>query len=531
VLTTGLGTLALTASARGQAQNAAIAPGGDPLPDRASSATTDEAAPSARTTAPADPRDAALLGGGGLTGDAPGQTDPTPEARSGEQAPAARRGEEPTAHDDPLRIGGSIYLRSYVAITRGQRLRDLSFGTPMLLDVYLDARPSERVRGFSLGRVAYDPSLPPTVSGVPGSGGGQFSGIETSGRPQGSIDQLWLNFDVARLLFVTVGKQHVRWGTARVWAPTDFLHLRPRNPLDTFDARAGRTMLKLHLPVESKAWNFYAYALTENERGTASVARVAGAARAELTFGTTELALGVFARRGDLPKLAADVSTSLGDFDLYAEAALLDAGAVDRTRWDPEAVVPAALPPPTWQTPDEASAERIAEVVEVVYPTYRDRGYRAQIVAGTSYSLRYNDSDAVTLGAEYFYNQLGYENSDAYVGLFLPRSVPLSGAASFFYIGRHYGALSAHLPAPFSWDLHSFSLTTLGNFSDRSFITRLDYAYTLLTHLTFEAFSSVRYGRSVGEFRFGVNSVDLDGVSLSLPPRLLDLGIGLRLSI
>lgn len=481
---------------------------------------SDAAVGNGEPSAAADPRDAALLG--------------DPAATNAPAAPVASEQPKPASPappDDPLRIGGLVYLRSYATLTRGERAQDMAFGTPMLLDVYLDARPSDRVRGFALGRIVFDPTLPASTSGVPNTGGGQFNGVETSARPQGLIDQLWLNFDIGRRVFVTAGKQHVRWGTAHVWTPTDYLHLRPRNPLDTFDARTGRTMLKLHVPVESKAWNFYAYAVTENERGTVSVGRIAAAARAELTFGTTEAAVGVFAQQGILPKFAADLSTGLGDFDLYGEAAILDAGAIDRTRWDPNAVIPAALPPPSWQTPDETAALRAGQIVEAVYPTFRNHGYRAQIVAGAGYSIRYNDSDSLNLGAEYFYNQLGYSDTNAYPGLFLPRNVPLSGSATFFYLGRHYGALFASLPAPFSWDLHNFSVTTLGNFSDQSFITRFDYSYTLLTHLTFEAFTSLRYGKSTGEFPFGVAPVDLDGATLSLPPTLLDLGIGLRLSI
>ncbi len=61
---------------------------------------------------------------------------------------------------------------------------------------------------------------------------------------------MWLNFDILHTAFVTAGKQHVRWGTARFWAPTDYLHLQPRNPLLPFDARTGTTMLKVEVPWE-----------------------------------------------------------------------------------------------------------------------------------------------------------------------------------------------------------------------------------------------------------------------------------------
>jgi hypothetical protein len=442
--------------------------------------------------------------------------------------------------DDPLRIGGMIYLSAYSTVLKGQAPAEAAFGAPSLLDVYLDARPNDRVRGFVLGRMEFDLTQPDNLTGydsqalssslansraatnvatLPGAGSG----------PVAALDQLWLRFDVARRVFVTAGKQHVRWGTGQVWIPTDYLHLRKKNPLNTVDARTGTTMIKLHLPIESKSWNFYAYGILEST--SSALGGVAAAARAEFTFDTTELALGAFARRGEKPKFAAELSTGLGDFDVYGEVAVLDASSKDRVRYDANATIPPEPDPPSWESPAQTQAARLVQVVDLTYPTYRDASYRVQAVGGVSYARRYNDNDSFVIGVEYFYNQLGYGNSQAYPGLFLPHSLPLQDAATFFYLGRHYAALSLSLPSPFSLDLHSFRVSTLGNFSDTSFITRLDYNFTLLTHLTFEAFASVRYGKTSGEFRFGVGPVDLGGTTLTIPPTLADFGIALRMSL
>ena len=59
---------------------------------------------------------------------------------------------------------------------------------------------------------------------------------------------------------------------------------------------------------------------------------------------------------------------------------------------------------------------------------------------------------------------------------------------NFFYIGRHYAALFLSLPAPYSWNYTTFTLSTLSNLSDMSFVSRVDYSVTLLTHLTLEDF-------------------------------------------
>jgi len=127
------------------------------------------------------------------------------------------------------------------------------------------------------------------------------------------------------------------------------------------------------------------------------------------------------------------------------------------------------------------------------------------------------------VGGEYFFNSLGYDDPGIYPGL-LARLNDFSEPPQFFYLGRQYAALFLLLPAPGSWDLTTFALSTLGNLSDRSFITRLDYSYTLLTHLRFEAFVSVHYGKTNGEFRLG-------NKELGLQPGLLDLGVALRVSL
>jgi hypothetical protein len=65
----------------------------------------------------------------------------------------------------------------------------------------------------------------------PGTSGGQGAFVGTSatgfttfsvGRgPNSLLDQMWIRFDILETVFVTAGKQHVRWGTGRFWQPTD----------------------------------------------------------------------------------------------------------------------------------------------------------------------------------------------------------------------------------------------------------------------------------------------------------------------
>lgn len=85
--------------------------------------------------------------------------------------------------------------------------------------------------------------------------------------------------------------------------------------------------------------------------------------------------------------------------------------------------------------------------------------------------------------------------------------------------------------APWSWNYTNFSFSTLGNLSDQSFFSRLDYSHTLLTHLTFEAFGAVNYGRREGEFRLGVTNLMFENRIISREPQSFSVGLGLRIKI
>jgi len=493
----------------------APAPATSPAPATNPASTSEARAPAPPDSAPKDSRDEAVLGG--------------------HESPMFS---EEAAPSDPLRIGGQIYLRTQSTALRGQSPSFWSFSAPSLTDVYFDARPNDRVRGFILGRMTYDPTLPPTASSVitpvqavgGTSGSAALSSLfsQQSRSPNVVLDQLWLRFDIAHAVFVTAGKQHVRWGTGHFWSPTDFLHLNFRNPLDVFDARTGTTMLKLHVPIESKAWNFYAYGVTENVDATQSIGRIGAAARAEFVVDAAEFGVGALVRRDQDPRIAADVSFGIDDFDVYGELSLKNSSEIDRVGFAPNA----PLAPVPGQDASQADLMAYGEsVADKRYPVYRQHDYRPQVVGGVSYSHKYNDNDMFTVGAEYFYNGFGYTDTNPYLGLVLPHTEPLAQPAPFFYLGQHYGAVYVTFPSPFSLDLHTFTLSTLGNLSDRSFITRLDYSLVLLTHLRFEAFASTRYGNQYGEFRFGIKPVDLGYTIVSAPPAIFDLGVALRLAI
>lgn len=502
---------------------AAPAPVSEPAPVPATATTTATA-----TKPEGDSRDQLNLG--------------TPEA--------ATRFSAEVAPEDPLKIGGQIYLRAQSSALQGQSAGNWTLSSPSLLDAYMDVRPNDRVRGFVLARTIFDPTLPTTantsLSNISGSSQGGFSvggtanlsslfSSQQTRTPTVLLDQMWLRFDIKHTVFVTAGRQHVRWGTARFWMPTDFLHLQYRNPLDVFDTRTGTTMIKLHVPWEAQGWNFYAYGLTEGVNATPTASAMAGAARAEVVWGAAELGLGALAQRGHKPKLAADVSAGIWDLDFYGEVALRFAQDIDRVGFNRN-VDPSTLalgtPPTTSVDQTTLAQDVLGPAVDTLYPVTPGSGVKPQATGGVSYSFKYAANDVFTIGAEYFYNGLGYSDTAVYPGLILPHSQPLREPATFFYLGRQYAAVFATAPAPYSWDNTTFTLTNLANLSDHSGITRFDYSFILLTHLRFEAFTAVHWGNNHGEFRFGSDAMNLGGYPYpGRGPGLFDFGVGLRASI
>jgi hypothetical protein len=435
--------------------------------------------------------------------------------------------------DDPLRLGGQLYLRLQGSSREDAKPGDWPVLSPNLLDVFMDVRPNERVRAFALGRMAYDAIVGAQPAGVPPEIASAL-GLVPPESTRAVLDQLWVNFDVERRLFVTAGKQHVKWGVGRFWNPTDFLHRQPRDPLDVFDARTGTALVKVHLPWEARGWNAYGVALLEDPRvgggdaaGTVRGLPVGG--RVEVVLGTMELGADLLVGEGARPRYGLDLSAGVWDLDVYGELAL---GAAR----------------PRWRVRDPA-ADELALPGEGRYALEAPDGLAPQLVAGASWSAKYSDEDVVTVGAEYFYQEDGYAGRDRYVFLALGApalTAPLGdpdasvsrqepGAFTSFYLGRHYAGAFALLAAPGSWNDTTVTLSVLGNLSDRSFVARLDHSVLALTYLRVETFVAAHFGRRGGEFRLALDlppevEAALGGGSAGGAPGV-DVGVALRVSL
>jgi hypothetical protein len=428
------------------------------------------------------------------------------------------------AQENPLAVGGQVYLRSSASYVRFVPPSKWQLSSPNLVDLYVDTRPNDRVRAFALARTSWDPlALPAGANPFFPSRGPE---------PWAALDQLWVNFDVARAVFVTVGKQHVKWGVGKFWNPTDYLHPVRRDPLAPFDSRTGATMVKLHVPWEAKGWNFYGIALLDDPAGKGESARtigkVAGGARAEIVLGTVELGADALVRSGQRPRFGLDFSAGLWDLDLHGEVAL-------RTWSDVQ----------LWEETNPGAN------ILTRFGKRSPDGVSPQAVLGVSYAVNYSDEDAVRFGAEYFYNGPGYDDPHIYPWLMVdpgwvpavgldPALLPAGKTNDFrsFYAGRHYAGAYLLLAAPGSWNDHTFTLNAIANVSDGSAIVRLDHSMVVNTYLTIESYVAGNVGNEGGEFRFSLD-VPAQAVGpfaaltqpLRTQPPILSAGVALRVKL
>ena len=414
--------------------------------------------------------------------------------------------------EDTLEVGGSLYMQFAASIPSSDDLNDYTVNAPTNVDLYLDSRPNDRLRGFVRGRLLWDPS-------TRGGGTASLFGTEAGERTQVLLDEIWMRFDAARTVFFTVGQAHVRWGTTRIWNPVDVLQPSRRDPLAFYDLRVGVPQIKMHLPIESLGWNFYLMGLMDS---VDTVRKAGGAARAEFVFSTVETGVTGALRYGVDPKTGLDFSMGIGDLDWTGEC-----GVSFPSSSDPE----------------------------------------VQVSTGLEYSVSVFDEDILLLGTEFFYNPGGYDSLEdaVYDTLGITRD-DVAAASSFiepgieldeetlaasnelletsaaalstlqpFYIGKYYGGFLVSLPQPGNWNDVSFSVLTLSNLSDRSALSRLDVSINALTYLQIQTYISGYWGLP-GELKPGPDSLGEFGTLLStvapLPPsQLLQVGFNLRMDL
>lgn len=396
------------------------------------------------------------------------------------------------AEQDSLALGGQLFLRFNGSFSEGQDLTTMPLSAPSLIDAFADVRPNDRLRGFAQVRFNYDFTIAEDATDFLGNPRVPFELL---------LDQVWVKFDLWRVAFITAGRQRIRWGTGRFWNPTDFVNSDTRDSVDFFDQRLGVNLLKVHFPFEELGWNIYLLGTLDNV-DTPDKAGIA--ARAEFLFGELELAVSTLVKKDAPLRLGLDASAGLWLFDLRAETTIQR--GLGRPKFAGDLDFAARV------FPEEVDTEE-----EIFFSG----------VFGADLTLKYSDQDNLILGAEYFYNQAGYQDAKLYPFL------ALNGAFTPLFLGQHYVAGYGVLPQPFSLDDTSITLSTIANLSDTSLLSRIDLQQSVLTSLTFNMFASYHWG-NIGELRLGFETPPIPPLlpeGFVLPTQIFDVGIAARLAL
>ncbi|HEX5751035.1 MAG TPA: hypothetical protein VFZ09_32715 [Archangium sp.] len=347
-----------------------------------------------------------------------------------------------------LAMGGRILQQGYVSGSRLGPDTRMRPSIPALVDLYLDATPGSSFRGFVVGRLVYDP-LDQGLSG-----------------PRVILDQLWLRFDVASRVFFTLGRQQIKWGSSRIWNPTDFLQRPNPQPLEAFDLRTGVDMLKVNIPFEPLSSNLSLFATADLNGPAGDPLRYGGAVRAEVAVGTSEFAASAAFLQGRRPRFGLDWSMGAGPFDLNAELALVQDTTVG-----------------LWQRTADGFEPR------------EFGGPKLLASAGVNTQLRFADVYRLGLRLEGFYNSLGYEDRS-----YLTWLIAQDDYQPLFF-GRYYamGQLSFTRRSIY---VPTLNFTVLSNVLDRSFYGRVDFMVVPITELKVFAFVEAPFGQRGTEFRF-----------------------------
>ena len=297
-------------------------------------------------------------------------------------------------------------------------------------DLFIDARPDRDYRVYGKARFVFD---------------GTDSSLD------GTVEELFADFNYRQKLRFRMGKQTISWSVGYLYSPADVLNLESIDPLDPEADREGPLALKTQLPL--KNMNCQLYTLFQEMDGPEEIT---WAPKAEFLMGNWELGTGAVLDPRMTPKGALFLTGPVGQLDFLGEA-LVQYGS-DREFFSGE--------------------------------TFEDR-----LFLSATAGLLYNDSDdRLTLLGQYWYDgeAQSMENGDT--------------------IGHHRGGASASKGFLLNREAErshvlTASLLWLGDFSDLSGMVRGGLEWEPMDHAALGVTGLFRYGGSLSSYRFrGIGS-------------------------
>jgi len=227
----------------------------------------------------------------------------------------------PNHSEKTTQLGGTFSTQGDFSLRDDFPLKDTAVSNPNILFLYLDSKLEHDARFLVRARAFYDPT------GTAGGGFGNLSNPYGSGGNKNvkmSLQELKYSANLDQKIFLTVGRQKVKYGASRFFNPTDFLNLQALNFFLPSDERPGVDMVKAHIP--SGVSNFYAAKMAGN---LASSGNPAGSYfRGEVAYdgggeflGGGEMSLSGYFPRHQRARAGFDISQAVGDYDIYFEGA------------------------------------------------------------------------------------------------------------------------------------------------------------------------------------------------------------------
>jgi hypothetical protein len=294
---------------------------------------------------------------------------------------------------------------------------------------------------------------------------------------------LYSKFNWNDALFLSFGKQPIRWGTGYFFSPADDIFAQSEVDIsDPTAEREGPLALRVHYPIPRTMHNLYAYAVLPRSNSLTELAAmkpedIAVAAKAELFFGNTEAALAGYYQRNQRPRAVLMATTGNGSFNFFGEGSL----AFPTTQSD---LVIVKTGPSTYATSDR----------------------KADMLFAATGGVTYSNQDwNFTAVSQYLYNGAGYSSLSLgdILGAALAGTVSFSNLAGTLgglgRIGQHYGVL--YLGWTELWDSKwDFSVLAIENFSDWSGYVKPIVSFTFLNYVKLSAGASFSWGPNGSEF-------------------------------
>ncbi|HUX12724.1 MAG TPA: hypothetical protein VMW87_06825 [Spirochaetia bacterium] len=301
------------------------------------------------------------------------------------------------------------------------------------------------------------------VGGTSSPGGPGFTGVAPADlfANQYALSEFFLDFDVARILFVRIGNQLIAWGPSYVWTPVDFINLQRSSSLQSVDLRVGKPGIKLFLPFPSADITLFTDMSDTLTGGVVhDLAKTANLAiRAAATVGGFEFGLSSYLGQSVQGRYGFDFSGRALGTNIYGE---LGAG-------------------------------------------FPYGGYDFAYAYSVGFTRALGDLKRWTLSGEFFYNSAGTSDIGTYPALVA------SGGFTPLYVGRIYG-YAAVSRDEFLGSFLRMTLSGLINASDLSYQAKLASAFSIPALVPFTVAVAWNGGGAGREFTYftGNNALTLD---------------------